>query len=238
MFHLECGRQFLCHNHFCHFALSIVSRFPTNQGLSSCCIRIVLELNRDEHSRSEVLHHDGVTLVVKILNLVQVSPKLVEEALRCIRSICSSENESLPEVYSRNVIGCVLMSILSYPSQDEICAHGIRSMEWIAASGGAEAARVLLDEGVFEVAADVLQQHTDADLIRYLCSLLTKVIRNCGYLRAKSFVANEDRCLKGLQKSGLLQSLYGALRNQSKNESLIGSYSLVVAVLASNSTLY
>ena len=182
-FHLVSGRQFLCHNHFCHLALPIVSRFPTNQGLSSCCIRIVFGLNCDEQSRSEVLHNGGVALVVKVLNLVQVNPKLVEEALLCIRSICSSENESLPEVYSRNVIGCVLMSILSHPSQDEICAHGIRSMEWIAASGGAEAARVLLDEGVFEVAADVLQQHTDADLIRYLCSLLTKVIRYCRFLR-------------------------------------------------------
>ena len=181
-FHLVSGRQFLCHHHFCHLALPIVSRFPTNQGLSSCCIRIVFELNRDEQSRSEVLKNDGVALVVKVLNLVQVNPKLVEEALLCIRSICSSENESLPEVYSRNVIGCVLMSILSHPTQDEICAHGIRSMEWIAASGGAEAARVLLDEGVFEVAADVLQQHTDADLIRYLCSLLTKVIRHCWFL--------------------------------------------------------
>lgn len=121
-FHLVSGRQFLCHHHFCHLALPIVSRFPTNQGLSSCCIRIVFELNRDEQSRSEVLQNDGVALVVKVLNLVQVNPKLVEEALLCIRSICSSENESLPEVYSRNVIGCVLMSILSHPTQDEICA--------------------------------------------------------------------------------------------------------------------
>lgn len=181
-FNLVSGRQFLCQNHFCLLVLPVVCRFPTNQGLSSCCIRVVFELNRDVMSHSEVLQNGGVALVVKVLNLVQMNPKLVEEALLCIRSICSSERESLPEVYSRNVIGCVLMSILSHPSKDEICAHGIRSMEWIAASGGVEAAKVLVDEGVFDVAADVIQQHTDADIIRYLCSLLTKVIRNCRLL--------------------------------------------------------
>ena len=45
--------------------------------------------------------------------------------------------------------------------------------EWILPA----AARALVDEGVFEVAAEVLRRHDDTEVLRYLCATLAKVVR-------------------------------------------------------------
>lgn len=67
--------------------------------------------------------------------------------------------------------------MLSHPTSIPITAHGARALEWIIAAGGHQAARILLDEGVFAVARDVINDHHDADVVRYTCSMIAKTIR-------------------------------------------------------------
>ena len=76
-----------------------------------------------------------------------------------------------------NIIGSLIISMLSHPTSVPITAHGARALEWIVAAGGALAAKVLIDEGVFAVVRDVLSDHVDADAVRYSCSMVAKTIR-------------------------------------------------------------
>lgn len=68
------------------------------------------------------------------------------------------------------------MALLSHPSSIPVQQHGLRALEWVAATGGA-AARALVDEGVCEVASEVLRRHDDTEVLRTLCATLAKVVR-------------------------------------------------------------
>lgn len=74
------------------------------------------------------------------------------------------------------VVGSLLMALLSHPLAVPVQQHGLRALEWVAATGSA-AARALVDEGVFEVASEVMRRHDDSDVLRYLCATLAKVVR-------------------------------------------------------------
>lgn len=82
----------------------------------------------------------------------------------------------MSQVVAGEVVGSLLMALLSHPLAVAVQQHGLRALEWVAASGPA-AARALVDEGVFEVAAEVLRRHDDTEVLRHLCATLAKVVR-------------------------------------------------------------
>ena len=84
--------------------------------------------------------------------------------------------ETVSQVVAGEVVGSLLMALLSHPLAVAVQQHGLRALEWVAASGPA-AARALVDEGVFEVATEVMRRHDEAEVLRFLCATLAKVVR-------------------------------------------------------------
>ncbi|KAK8813990.1 hypothetical protein WA538_000343, partial [Blastocystis sp. DL] len=215
------GRQFLCQQHICSSSLAAVARFPANRGICACCIHIVFALNRDASSRGELSSDGGIALLTRVLNATQRDETLAAEALQAFRSVCSA-SETVSQVVAGEVVGSLLMALLSHPLAVAVQQHGLRALEWVAASGPA-AARALVDEGVFEVAAEVLRRHDDTEVLRYLCATLAKVVR---------FDPN-DACLAALRRSGCLPAFRSLLQTQQKNEAVVAAGSVFLATLAS-----
>lgn len=73
----------------------------------------------------------------------------------------------------------VLMATAAYPQEVSICAHGVRTLQWILEVPSQSLVRVMLDEEVMQLCADLLRRHDDPRVLQFLCGVLVKF---CYYL--------------------------------------------------------
>lgn len=88
-----------------------------------------------------------------------------------------SIEESFNLVIENNTVSCIVMSMMSHPMDVIICSHGARALEWIIKTGGSSVSKLLIDEGVFDVCIDVIQNHDDIELISSVSFLLIKIVK-------------------------------------------------------------
>lgn len=130
-----------------------------------------------------------VRLCVSVLNASQRSERTVEHALRLLRLLspiggAASPRDSRAERMAQTLlesgaVPSVLMALATYPQSVAICAHGIRTIQWVMEVTSPALIRVLLDEQVLLACLNLLARHSDARLLQYLCGVLAKF---CGYL--------------------------------------------------------
>ena len=147
-----------------------------------------------ERYRLLLVTDDVVKLCMAVLNASQRSQSTVEQALRVLRILssmgrASSPRDSPPESMTRlmvanGVVPSVQMAIAAYPQSVPICAHGIRTMQWIMEAPNLRLVRIMLDEQVLQLCADLLRGHDDPRVLQFLCGVLTKfcyyLSRRCG----------------------------------------------------------
>lgn len=80
---------------------------------------------------------------------------------------------------NNGAVPCVLMATAAYPQAVAICTHGVRTLQWILEVPTQSLMRIMLDEEVMQLCADLLQRHDDPRVLQFLCGVLVKF---CYYL--------------------------------------------------------
>lgn len=69
----------------------VISHYPTNTELCSCCLDILFQLNLSSSSRKLLLQANCLPLLITITNTCQKEATIIEQAMKVINSICSAE---------------------------------------------------------------------------------------------------------------------------------------------------
>ena len=176
----------------------VMSHYPTNTELCSCCLDILFQLNLSSSSRKLLLQANCLPLLITITNTCQKEATIIEQAMKVINSICSAEgffffflfllDESIEQVLQSNTVSCIVMCLMSHPMNIPICSHGSRALTWIIKTGGANVSKLFIDEGVFDLCIDIIQNHNDAELLNSVSSLIIKMIRSSSMLFILLFI--------------------------------------------------
>lgn len=147
-----------------------------------------------------------------------------------------SVEESFDQVIENNTVSCIVMSMMSHPMDVTICSHGARALEWIIKTGGSSVSKLLIDEGVFDVCIDVIQNHDDIELISSVSFLLIKIVKASSKNKEYCFYSIEfdEYSISSLCETTLFSVLKERMELYEKNESLATSYCNIIAVLVSN----
>lgn len=80
---------------------------------------------------------------------------------------------------NNGAVPSVLMATAAYPQAVAICTHGVRTLQWILEVPTQSLVRIMLDEEVMQLCADLLRRHDDPRVLQFLCGVLVKF---CYYL--------------------------------------------------------
>ncbi|OAO17918.1 hypothetical protein AV274_0376 [Blastocystis sp. ATCC 50177/Nand II] len=174
--------------------------------------------------RDEVIHHEGIALLVRLTNLSQYDEAVCCEAMKVIRCVCSAETQSLQSVIDGNVMSSAVMCMSSYPRSREIIAHGVRALEWVVHAGTQDVWKLMVDEGVGDVIVQALVDHDDDEILAFLASLTVQLLQA---MRDPTAIA------AFVQTINLLPAVREAMARNAQNESILASLAKILAVLAS-----
>ncbi|KAK8825049.1 hypothetical protein WA556_006338 [Blastocystis sp. ATCC 50177/Nand II] len=218
------GRRFLCAKHIFHELFPILLQYPQNHDILLCCLHVLFRLNSDGACRDEVIHHEGIALLVRLTNLSQYDEAVCCEAMKVIRCVCSAETQSLQSVIDGNVMSSAVMCMSSYPRSREIIAHGVRALEWVVHAGTQDVWKLMVDEGVGDVIVQALVDHDDDEILAFLASLTVQLLQA---MRDPTAIA------AFVQTINLLPAVREAMARNAQNESILASLAKILAVLAS-----
>ncbi|KAK8832860.1 hypothetical protein WA577_001678, partial [Blastocystis sp. JDR] len=218
------GRRFLCAKHIFHELFPILLQYPQNHDILLCCLHVLFRLNSDGACRDEVIHHEGIALLVRLTNLSQYDEAVCCEAMKVIRCVCSAETQSLQSVIDGNVMSSAVMCMSSYPRSREIIAHGVRALEWVVHAGAQDVWKLMVDEGVGDVIVQALADHDDDEILAFLASLTVQLLQA---MRDPTAIA------AFVQAISLLPAVREAMARNAQNESILASLAKILAVLAS-----
>lgn len=167
---------------------NVIAHYPTNTELCSCCLDILFQLNLYSSSRKLLLQANCLPLLITITNTCQKEATIIEQAMKVINSVCSAESisfsflllldESIEQVLQSNTVSCIVMCLMSHPMSIPICSHGSRALTWIIKTGGVHVSKLFIDEGIFDLCIDIIQNHNDTELLSSVSSLIIKIIRS------------------------------------------------------------
>lgn len=172
-------------------------QYPQNHDILLCCLHILFRLNSDSLAgclssslgacRDEVIHQEGIALLVRLTNLSQYDESVCCEAMKVIRCVCSAESsrtlppsplaQSLQSVIDANVMSSAIMCMSSYPHSREIITHGVRALEWVIHAGSKDVWKLMVDEGVGDVIVQALVEHDDDEILSFLSSLTVQLLQ-------------------------------------------------------------
>lgn len=114
------------------------------------------------------------------------------------------------------VVPCVQMAMTAYPQAVPICTHGLRTLQWILEVPSQALVRVMLDEEVLQLCADLLQLHDDPRVLQFLCGVLIKFCyflgRLCGGLLSRRGGSRRAAAAESRRGRGAGEEDRGAVR--------------------------
>lgn len=220
----EEGRYYLRNIGYIKVAMSCVQSFPDDTVLCKNVLGTIESLLLDKRHQSILLTDEVVKLCIAVLNASQRSQSTVEQALRVLRVLSSMGQQMTQRMVNNGAVPSVLMATAAYPQAVGICTHGVRTLQWILEVPTQSLVRIMLDEEVMQLCADLLRRHDDPRVLQFLCGVLVKF---CYYLDA------EERVAQLLQSLGVIETLGKKMVAQCEEDCVVHAGIQVLCVLAS-----
>ncbi|KAK8814422.1 hypothetical protein WA158_008284 [Blastocystis sp. Blastoise] len=226
----DIGRLFLIQKKCVSVLSFILNQFIGNKDIALEANKIIFKLNLDPATREGSIRDGAIKVIGQTIMGCLQQNDLLGVATQTLRSLASVGKLVVDYMISDNTVAILVMCMLAYPAENLMIQHGLRILELLLIHGAPQTVvKLVIDEGIYKVFAEVLKNNENAEPLCKTCILLCQLESMKVYpsLIQDNYMSNE--------LYSICVSLYSKF---SKNDIVLIYISKFCSSLASNKNTY